>query len=227
MSANKNVPFEGTDKAHNALKETLTRTTLNTLLANRIPVSIADKLSRQVADKVDLLTLYKIVADDMKHQRVPKQRILDRTIVHMFEILFRIINSNSNSNANKGNETALKQKEFFTLVPRGECLDLFLQLVKEYCMGDTEIQRYTYQLEQLIEGVSNEYIINWDKLYQSDEFKRYLSALLSLILKHLRDDRAPIPALENKMPTHFQPYRINSFLNQICKLKQTGALQLD
>ncbi|WP_028869536.1 hypothetical protein [Psychromonas arctica] len=221
MSANNNMPFEGTEKAHKALKETLTRTTLNALLANRIPVSIADKLSRQVADKVDLLTLYKIVADDMKHQRVPKQRILDRTIVHMFEILFRIIN------ANKGNESAVKQKEFFTLVPRGECLDLFLQLVKEYCMGDTEIQRYTYQLEHLIEGVSNEYIINWDKLYQSQEFKRYLSALLSLILKHLRDDRAPIPALENKMPTHFQPYRINSFLNQICKLKQTGALQLD
>lgn len=217
------MPFEGTEKAHNALKEILTRTTLNTLLANRIPVSIADKLSRQVADKVDLLTLYKIVADDMKHQRVPKQRILDRTIVHMFEILFRIINAN----ANKGNETELKQKEFFTLVPRGECLDLFLQLVKEYCMGDTEIQRYTYQLEQMIVSVSNEYIINWDKLYQSDEFKRYLSALLSLILKHLRDDRAPIPALENKMPTHFQPYRINSFLNKICKLKQTGALQLD
>lgn len=214
------MPFEGTEKAHNALKETLTRTTLNTLLANRIPVSIADKLSRQVANKIDLLTLYKIVADDIKHQRVPKQRILDRTIVHMFEILFRIINS-------KSNENVVKQKEFFTLVPRGECLDLFLQLVKEYCMGDTEIQRYTYQLEELIEGVSNGYIINWDKLYQSEQFKRYLSALLSLILKHLRDDRAPIPALENKMPTHFHPYRINLFLNQICKLKQTGALQLD
>ena len=221
MSANNNVPFEGTDKARKALKSILTTSTFNTLLANRIPVSIADKLSRQVVDNVDFLTLFKIVAEDMQNQHVPKQRILDRTIVHMFEILFRIIN------AEKGNEAEAMQKEFFTLVPRGECLDLFLQLVKEYCMGDAEIQRYTHKLEELIEGYSKEYIINWDQLYKSEAFKSYLSALLSLILTHLREDRAPIPALENKIPTHFQPYRINSFLNQICKLKQTGALQLD
>lgn len=221
MSANNNVPFEGTDKARKALKAILTTSTFNTLLANRIPVSIADKLSRQVVDNVDFLTLFKIVADDMQKQHVPKQRILDRTIVHMFEILFRIIN------AEKDNEAETMQKEFFTLVPRGECLDLFLQLVKEYCMGDAEIQRYTHKLEQLIEGYRKEYIINWEQLYKSEAFKSYLAALLSLILTHLREDRAPIPALENKIPTHFQPYRINSFLNKICKLKQTGALQLD
>tara|TARA_R110001583_G_scaffold30218_3_gene104745 strand:- start:146 stop:814 length:669 start_codon:yes stop_codon:yes gene_type:complete len=221
MAANNNVPFEGTETARKALQETLARSALNTLLANRIPVSIADKLSRQVADNVDLLTLYKIIAEDMQEQQVPKQRILDRTIVHMFEILFRIINTEEET------EKEVKQKGFFTLVPRGECLDLFLQLVKEYCMGDTEIGRYTYEIETLIQIYSTEYIINWDKLYQSDEFKSYLSELLALILTHLREDKKPIPALENKMPIHFQPYRINSFLNQICKLKQTGTLQLD
>lgn len=220
MSANSNVPIESTDKARKEIEVLLIRSTFNTLLANRIPVSIADKLSRQVVDNIDLLTLYKIVAQDVQDQRVPKQRILDRTIVHMFEILFRIIhNENDNKNVRK-------QKEFFTLVPRGECLDLFLQLVKEYCMGDAEIERYTYKTELLIQGYSKEYVINWDKLYKSNEFKSYLSALLALILTHLREDQKPIPALENKIPIHFQPYRINSFLNQICKLKQMGTIQL-
>jgi len=225
MAVNNNVPFEGTDKARKELQETLARSALNTLLANRIPVSIADKLSRQIVENVDLLTLYKIIAEDMQEQRIPKQRILDRTIVHMFEILFRIINTEEAKKEEIKKE--VKQKGFFTLIPRGECLDLFLQLVKEYCMGDTEIGRYTYEIETLIQMYSNEYIINWDKLYQSDEFKSYLSELLALILTHLREDKKPIPALENKIPIHFQPYRINSFLNQICKLKQTGTLQLN
>ena len=48
MSANSNVPIESTDKARKEIEVLLIRSTFNTLLANRIPVSIADKLSRQV-----------------------------------------------------------------------------------------------------------------------------------------------------------------------------------
>lgn len=212
--------YEGSDKVHKKLKEALTRSTFNTLLANRIPVSVADKLSRQVTNNIDLVAMYQLIADDIQGQQFPKQRILDRTIVHMFEILFRIIN------AQEQKEEA-KKKEFFTLVPRGECLDLFLQLVKEYCMGDDEIERYTHHIEPLIVRYSHNSIIDWEKLYQSDEFKNYLAALLNLILTHLREDHKPIPALENKMPIHFQPFRINSFLNKIRQLKKAGSITLD
>ena len=220
MSTKSKEVFKCSSKLQKDMLTSLTRSTFNTLLANRIPISIADKLSKQIVEDIDLSKLYKIIALDVQNQRFPKQRILDRTIVHMFELLFRIIN------AQEKNSKKIKHKEFFTLVPRGECLDLFLKLVKEYCMGDTEIEHYTYKIEPLIGKYCNENKIDWNTLYESNEFKSYLSGLLNLILAHLREDPKPIPALENKIPIHYQPYRINSFLNEICKLKQTGMLKL-
>lgn len=218
MPTNTTPQFTGSPKAHEQLQESLCRTLFNTLIANRIPISIADKLSRQAAGKIDLTTLYNVVAQDLQAQHLPKQRILDRAIVHMFEILFQVINEQ-----NKEDKVKL---EFFNLVPRGECLNLFLQLVKEHCMGDTEIRGYTDKIQPLTHRHSEEGMINWAALYESEQFKHYLSGLLNLILKNLREDHKPIPALENRIPMYFQPYRINSFLNQVCKLKQTGQLNL-
>lgn len=212
--------FQCTEKAHAKLHESITSTTLNTLLANRIPVAVADKLARQVVNNIDLDLLYRVIQQDIQDQKAPKQRVLDRTIVHMFELLFRLINC-------QRNQQDIKQQEFFNLVPRGECLDLFLQLVKEYCMGDEEIKSYSDRLQPIIEKYRDDGVINWSVLYKSDVFKSYLSALLDLILTHFREDKKPIPALENKMPIHFQPYRINSFLTQVCRLKETGVLDLD
>jgi hypothetical protein len=216
MSVNEKQQFKGSLRAREKLEESLSRTVFSTLIANRIPISIADKLARQVASKIDLASLYQVIAHDIASQHVPKQRILDRTIVHMFEVLFKLINAENTTNQ--------VQIEFFNLVPRGECLDLFLQLVKEYCMGDQEIQEYTAKIGPITQQHTEQGVINWSELYQSEPFKNYLAGLLNLILTHLRADHKPIPALENKMPVHFQPNRINLFLNQICKLKKTGKL---
>jgi len=218
MSNNQKGTYKGSDKAKTAIQDSLARSIFNTLIANRIPISIADKLSHQAATRVDMVTLYSVVAQDIQSLHQPKQRILDRTIVHMFEILFRLINAPA--------EDKKPNAEFFNLVPRGECLDLFLQLVKEYCMGDIEIQGYTAKIEPLTQQYNKVGVIDWDSLYQSEAFKGYLSGLLKLILTHLKEDKKPIPALENRIPTHFQPYRINSFLNQVCKLNQSGQIGL-
>jgi len=220
MSILHNDSFTGSDKIHQTIRTTLADSAFKTLLANRIPVKIAEKLSQQISANIDFSEIYVLIAQDIQDNRLPKQRVLDRTIVHMFEILYKVIYIHNDP------QTPVKHKEFFNIVPRGECLDLFLQLVKEYCMGDGEIERYTYKIEPIIESHSIEHVIQWNNLYQSQEFKTYLSGLLDLILTHLRNDHKPIPALENKMPIQYQPYRINSFLNKICKLKQTGKLHL-
>ncbi|WP_028863435.1 hypothetical protein [Psychromonas aquimarina] len=199
-------------KVQKKLQAMIVESVTDTLLENRIPVSVARKLSRQMVDNIDLAEIYSIVERDIQDQHFPKMRILDRTIVHMFEILYRTINTQESI---KDEET---QQEFFNIVPRGECLDLFLQLVKEYCMGDDEIEKHTYKMGPLIEMHRTDNLIHWQELYQSDEFKVYLTGLLNLILTHLRKDHQPIPALNNKMPVKYHPYRINSFLNQICLL---------
>ena len=203
-------PYDRFDQIQLKLQKLLNETVTNTLLENRIPVSVADKLARQVTDNFNIIEFYEIIEQNIQDTRFPKQRVLDRTIVHMFEVLYRTVNTPL-----MGRNDADK-KEFFSIVPRGECLDLFLQLVKEYCMGDDEIEKYTQQIEPMIKENTEANIINWQAIYDSDAFKAYLDGLLKLILSRLRKDNKPIPALENKMPPKYRPYRINSFLNQVC-----------
>ena len=206
-------PYEGFDQVQLKLQKLLKETVTNTLLENRIPLAVADKLAHQVADNLDIAHFYEIIEQNVQDTRFPKQRVLDRTIVHMFEVLYRTVNVPLEG----GNATS--EKEFFSIVPRGECLDLFLQLVKEYCMGDAEIEKHTRQIEPMIRDNSDGEVIDWQAIYDSDVFKVYLDGLLTLILSRLRKDQKPIPALENKMPVKYQPYRINSFLNQICVMR--------
>lgn len=212
--------YNSSPKVQQKLHALIAQSVSNTLLENRIPLAVVDKLARQVLKNIDLPALYEIIGQDIQYQRFPKQRILDRTIVHMFEILYRTINAQDNIKDEK------LQKEFFNIVPRGECLDLFLQLVKEYCMGDAEIEKHTYKMGPLIELYRTDHVIHWPELYQSDAFRTYLTGLLNLIISRLRKDQKPIPALENKMPVKYHPYRINSFLNQVCMLWQNEQVEV-
>jgi hypothetical protein len=203
-------PYDRFDQVQLKLQKLLNETVTNTLLANRIPLAVADKLARQVTDNFDIVQFYEIIEQNIQDTRFPKQRVLDRTIVHMFEVLYRTVNVPLTG------KNEADKKEFFSIVPRGECLDLFLQLVKEYCMGDAEIEKHTQQIEPMIKENSVANVIDWQAIYDSDAFKNYLDGLLKLILSRLRKDQKPIPALENKMPPKYRPYRINSFLNQVC-----------
>jgi len=203
-------PYVSFDQVQLKLQELLQETVTDTLLENRIPLAIADKLARQVSDNLDLIRFYELIEQNVQDTRFPKQRVLDRTIVHMFEVLYQAVNAPVAGNSDPSEE------EFFSLVPRGECLDLFLQLVKEYCMGDAEIEKNTVQIGPMIASHHEGHTIDWEGIYASEEFKVYLDGLLKLILSRLRKDQKPIPALENKMPLKYQPYRINSFLNQVC-----------
>jgi len=205
-------PYERFDQVHLKLQQLLKETVITTLLENRIPLAVADKLARQVANNLNGANFFEIIEQNVQDARFPKQRVLDRTIVHMFEVLYRTVNLSMGENSIKD------EQEFFSLVPRGECLDLFLQLVKEYCMGDAEIEKHTQKIGPMIRKNLEGSFINWDAIYESEEFKVYLDSLLKLILSRLRKDQRPIPALENKIPLKYQPYRINSFLSQICTM---------
>lgn len=212
--------YKCTPKIQSKLQLLIGDSVVNTLLENRIPVNVVNKLSKHIVSNINLLDIFELIGQDIQDQRFPKQRILDRTIVHMFEILYRTIN------ADKVLQTEVSQKEFFNLVPRGECLDLFLQLVKEYCMGDAEIEKHTYKMGPIIENYRHDNIILWSELYECEQFKTYLEQMLDLILSRLRKDTKPIPALENKIPIKYQPYRINAFLNQVALLWERESVEL-
>lgn len=204
------LPYERFEQVQLKLQRLLKETVTDTLLENRVPVAIADKLANQIAENTDLEYFYSIIEKNIQDTRFPKQRILDRTIVHMFEMLYCTLNAAAVA------ENEATEEPFFNIVPRGECLDLFLQLVKEYCMGDEEIEIHTQKIEPMIQRHYNGDTIDWEGIYTSDEFEAYFEGLFTLILSRLRKDQKPIPALENKIPHKYRPYRINSFLNQVC-----------
>lgn len=194
------------------LRELLKETVASTLLENKIPLAISDKLARQVADNIEMSSFYSIIEQDIQMDYLPKQRILDRVIVHIFEELYRTVNEPFLE------QRSYNEKGFFHIVPRGDCLDLFLQLVKEYCMGDSEVDNHTKQIEVIIQFYQNGDNIDWEQVYTNQQFKVYSEKLLQLILSRLHKSKKPIVVLENKIPLKYQPYRINLFLGKVCSL---------
>jgi hypothetical protein len=54
-------PYERFDKVQLKLQKLIKETVTNTLLENRIPVSVADKFTRQVTDNIDVVYFYGVI----------------------------------------------------------------------------------------------------------------------------------------------------------------------
>ena len=144
----------------------------------------------------------------------PKTRILDRAIVHKFEQLYiRLINILKSRNVNCTNI-----KTFFNVIPRGECLDLFLQLIKDYCIGNAEFQTHHIELQRLCTTFTTEEKINWPDLYKSEEYDKIMRSLFTIIFKHITNHTVPIPAVNIKINKKYQPERINHMIKHLYRL---------
>lgn len=143
-----------------------------------------------------------------------RSRILDRAIVYKFEQLYiRLINILKSRNVNCDNI-----KTFFKVVPRGECLDLFLQLIKDYCIGDAEFQTHHIKLQRLCATFTTEEKINWPSLYKSEEYEIIMQSLFTIIFKHIKNHTVPIPAVNIKIKKKYQPERINHMIKHLHRL---------
>ena len=183
------------------------------LKKSNVPGALAEKIALMVNTELDIIRFCENIEqylDAPKDPKKPKGRILDRAIVHMFELFYAAVLERSHSK-----RLARSVPEFFNIVPRGECLDLFLVMIKKQCIGKTEVITFTAKLEKLLSRYTDQGNVDWNSVYMSPEFVTLLYQLFTIIFSHMKPGQYPIPALNNGMDVKHNPERINRVLKHM------------
>lgn len=187
---------------------------------NQLPASLAIKIAQMLeasldaadfCDKVFLSVDSQLPVDK---QLPAKIRLLDRAIVNRFETLYDLLSVELDNRSS----TSIDLGNFFNAIPRGECLDLFLQLIKEHCIGDQEILIFERKMMLLTDRYTINDKIDWDNVYQSNEYEQQMNSFFSLFFKRIKDNEIAIPALNNKLSSKYNPQRINKLLKYMSKV---------
>ena len=156
----------------------------------------------------------------------PKERVFDRVIVHMFEVFYATIVEKSKVEQSKySTQPTSSDYEFFKIVPRGECLVLFITMVKEQCIGNVEIEVYTRILESILQRYCDDNGVDWQRVYHCEEFSTYIFGLFTLIFSHMKSGNLPMPELNSSMSLEHNPHRINTVLKDMLVLWQSQRAQ--
>lgn len=182
--------------------------------ANSLPDSIGDKITASLMDNLDAALFCNRVTEYFDNISPQRERILDRLIVHQFEEYYAQVISILSVRKNKSRQFG----DIFDVIPRGKCLDLFLSLIKEHCMGAEQIKLFSQKVDVLTQSFANEKGIDWQRLYASQEYKACMTEVFSIIFRHFVDRPVPIPALTLKLDNKHQAQRINKLLSYMGKL---------
>jgi len=181
---------------------------------NQLPIELASKISDLLEKNLDAADFCNYVIGQQRLFRAPKVRLLDRAIVNRFEYFYEQLNNA----LNKKSRCNINMGSLFDAIPRGECLDVFLALIKSHCIGDNQLATLDQKLTLLTQKHSENDEINWQNVYASDEYQHYMDAFFTLIFKRINDSETPIPALNNQLNEKHQPERINKLLKYMSKL---------
>ncbi|ABV86921.1 hypothetical protein [Shewanella pealeana] len=182
--------------------------------ANALPNDIGSKISSTLIENLDAANFCDHVHRHFTNVPPTRERVLDRLIVHKFEDYYTQIVEVISEKKHK----ARRIGDLFDVIPRGECLDLFLDLIKEHCMGTEQIKKFSQDIELLTLIFSTKAGIEWDRLYASNEYEICMTELFSTIFHRLTDRSVPIPALNTKLNDKYQAERINKLLRHMSKL---------
>jgi len=183
---------------------------------NKLPIELASRISDLLEQNLDAADFCDYVIGQQRHAKTPKARLLDRAIVNRFEHFYEQLNSE----LNKRSSSKINMGCFFDAIPRGECLDIFLALIKSHCIGDNQLEKFNRKLTLLTKDYSEGDEINWQDVYQSDEYQHYMDSFFTLVFERINDGETPIPALNNKLDEKHQPERINKILKYMSKVWQ-------
>ena len=181
---------------------------------NAIPQAIGEKIALILEDNLDAASFCEHGGSYSLSVTPPRKRVLDRVIVHKFEQYYVQITEKLSEKKRQSNQLG----DLFEVIPRGECLDLFLSLIKDHCMGNEQVKTFTQRIEVLTNRFSDEMGISWLDLYESDEYEACMNELFSIVFHYLKDRKVPIPALNIKLDHRYQPERINKLLRYMSKL---------
>jgi len=183
---------------------------------NKLPIELASKISDLLEQNLDAADFCDYVIGQQRHAQTPKVRILDRAIVNRFEYFYEQLNNA----LNKKSSNTISIGNLFDAIPRGECLDIFLSLVKAHCIGDKQLSSFDQKLTLLTKQYTDDDEINWQSVYASEQYQHYMDSFFNLVFQRINDSETPIPALNNKLNEKHQPERINKLLKYMSKLWQ-------
>lgn len=181
---------------------------------NALPDSISTKIAATLIENLDAADFCNKVTNYFEHVTPHRERIFDRLIVHQFEEYYEQLINTLSERKKKSSHIG----ELFDIIPRGNCLNLFLSLIKEHCMGKEQIKRFSQDIDLLTLSFSDEAGINWDELYTSEEYESCMTEVFSIIFRHFVQRDVPIPALNLKLDNKHQAERINRLLRHMSKL---------
>jgi len=176
-----------------------------------LPIHIASKVSTLLNNTLDAADFCDVTF--RQEELLPEKiRILDRAIVNKLEQLYEMMCSKLACN----NET-FSNRDFFSFVPRGECLDILLASMKHYCIGNEELKKQKHSIEILTKKHESQGVINWDDVYETQEYKSLMESMFISFFQHTKKGMTPIPALNIRMDKMYQPQRINKLLSYMHK----------
>ncbi|NRA54324.1 MAG: hypothetical protein HRU23_09295 [Gammaproteobacteria bacterium] len=195
---------------------------------SNVPADLTDKLSQLISNELDACQACEIVLQQVATDKAaniatqrPKGRVFDRAMVHMLELFYASVLARSKN----GDKLMRAAPDFFNIVPRGECLDLFLQMIKRQCIGQSEVTIYTQRLESILRPYTEQGRVSWEQVYLDGDFATFLFDLFGLIFTHMKAGEYPVPALNNSLAAKHSPQRINNLLKHMLAVWQLQQQQ--
>ena len=206
------VPCEG--KGPSQLSDIINSGLIKVMADNKLPEELASKISILLSEGLDASDFCNKIVVQQSNALKPKVRILDRAIVYKFEQYYDELNEVLKNRS----PSTIDIGDFFHAIPRGECLDAFLVIIKSHCIGGKAQKEFESKLTCLTNKYIEDEIINWQGVYESKEYELYMDEFFSIFFNRIKDHAIPVPALNNQLAEFHKPKRINKVLKYMSKL---------
>lgn len=188
---------------------------INVFHANNFHDGAIEKLNFDVLNRLDPAYFCHLVEQNIVNHDHPRFRHFDRILVYIFEVHYEDAFFRTNSRRSKFGKTS----SFFDAVPRGECLNSFIDIIKNQCLGELIVEQLNVKLENIVaDSLDGNYRIPWEKIHENPELREYLEHLTEVVFYQMKSGNVPIPAILNGIDSRYHPERINKILKLMYKI---------
>jgi hypothetical protein len=206
--------FSCDGKVPKQFSDIISTSLVNVMVDNKLPEEIATKISTLLSEELDASAFCNKTVQQQHRVLNPKTRILDRAIINKFEQYYKELNDQ----LIEPPPSTMVNSDLFQLIPRGECLNSFLDVIKLHCIGPKVQVEFESKLSSLTEKYTVDNIINWQSVYQTKDYALYMDEFFSIFFNRIKEHTIPLPALNNQLDELHKPSQINQVLRQMAEL---------
>lgn len=202
----------------------LIRSEVETILKNnKLPDAAIKKINDAICSELDAAKFCELFDKNAMDNQQVRNRYLDRSICFVFETFYDEVIATLRSRGRRFR----KVPDFFDTVPRGECLDTFLRVVRNHCVGNNQEQALASEIELIIskhhDGIGH---VPWGDIYGLEEFHDYADRLTNILFINMLSGERPVPAIENALPAKFDSKKINNMVRLMYRIWEKDRNEL-